>query len=83
MAAIAKSVYFDKLNNTVLSFNSTVVNSKNNTKSRNFWWLQWYTFVVNKRRPNYKFYDLARMSKCKNIFGKNCFLNWIDTVYVS
>ena len=53
MAAIAKSVYFDKLDNTVSSFNSTVVNSKNNTKSRKFWWLQWYTFVVNKKRPNY------------------------------
>ena len=76
MAAISKNVCFDVLNDIVNKYNKTVhrtikmkpIDVKDNT------YLD-FTKEVNDKDPKFKVGDHVRISKCKNIFAKECTTN--------
>ena len=37
---------------------------------------------INDRDSKFKVGDIVRISTCKNFFGKCCFLNWSEEVFV-
>ena len=83
MTTISKNVYIDKLDDLVNKYNNTYDRTikikqfdvKSNTYINS-------SKKINNKDPKFKVDDLIRISKYKNIFEKDCALNWSDEVFV-
>ena len=65
MTTISKNVYFDVLNDIVITGDSYVK----------------YNEDFNKKGLKFKVNDHVRISKYKNIFAKGCVPNWSEEVF--
>ena len=76
MTSISKTVYIDKLDDTVNRYNNTYrtikmkpVDVKSNTYIDS-------NKKINNKDPKFKIVDIVRISKYKNIFAKGYIPNW-------
>ena len=81
MTSVSKNVYIDKLEEMVNKYNNTyhsimtmkTFDVRSSTYSNS-------SKDINEKDPKFKFADIVRLSKYKNIFVKGYTLNWLEEV---
>ena len=81
MTSVSKNVYIDKLEEMVNKYNNTyhsimtmkTFDVRSSTYSNS-------SKDINEKDPKFKFADIVRLSKYKNIFVKGHTLNWLEEV---
>ena len=81
MTSVSKNVYIDKLEEMVNKYNNTyhsimtmkTFDVRSSTYSNS-------SKDINEKDPKFKFADIVRLSKYKNIFVKGYTLNWLKEV---
>ena len=81
MTLVSKNVYIDKLEEMVNKYNNTyhsimtmkTFDVRSSTYSNS-------SKDINEKDPKFKFADIVRLSKYKNIFVKGYTLNWLEEV---
>ena len=81
MTSVSKNVYIDKLEEMVNKYNNTyhsimtmkTFDVRSSTYSNS-------SKGINEKDPKFKFADIVRLSKYKNIFVKGYTLNWLEEV---
>ena len=84
MTSVSKSVYIDKLDDTIKEYNNTYhtsikmkpVDVKDNTYID-------FKKESNDEDPKFKVGDHLRISKYKNIFAKGYMPNWSEEIFVN
>ena len=81
MTSVSKNVYIDKLEEMVNKYNNTY----HSTMTMKTFDVRSSTYSnsskgINEKDPKFKFADIVRLSKCKNIFVKGYTLNWLEEV---
>ena len=82
MTAISKNVYFDVLDDIVDEYNNTyhrTIKMKSIDVKSDF--LAEYNEESNEKDPKIKVGDHIRISKCTNIFAKECAPNWSEEIF--
>ena len=83
MTSISKNVYIDKLDDAVNkcnnTYHSTIKMKPVNVKSSKYIDINEES---NKEDPQFKIDDLARISKCENIFAEGYTPNWSEEVFI-
>ena len=83
MATVSKNIYFNKLDNIVNKYNSTVHRTTkmkpSDVTSDSY---AEYSKDSNEKDPKFKVGDRVRISKYKNIFAKGSSQNWSEEVFV-
>ena len=83
IASVSKNVYIDKLNDIVNKYNNTYhsiikmkpVDVKSGTYID-------FSKEINDKDPKFEIGDVVRISKYKNIFGKDYTSNWFQEVFL-
>ena len=78
MAAISKNVYFDVLSDIVDEYNNTYLKTIKMEPIDSF---AEYNEESNEKDPKYKVSDHVRISKYKDIFGKEDAPNWSEEFF--
>ena len=84
MAAISKNVYFNVLGDNVNKYNKNVhrtIKTKPIDVTDDSY--AEYNENLNNKYPKFNVGDNIRISKYKNIFAKECTLNWSEKVFIS
>ena len=81
MTSVSKNVYIDKLEEMVNKYNNTY----HSTMTMKTFDVRSSTYSnsskgINEKDPKFKFADIVRLSKYKNIFVKGYTLNWLEEV---
>ena len=84
MTTIGKNVYFNVLDDVIDKYNNSIHSSikmkPKDVKDDSF--IE-YVEELNQKDPKFKVGDYVRISKYKNIFGKDYTPNWSEKVFVA
>ena len=82
MTSIPKNVYSDKLDESLINYNTyhnTIKIKPADVKSNTY---NDFSKEINSETPTFKIRDIVRISKYKNTFAKGYTPNWSEEVFV-